>query len=223
MRSARDSYDTDSCEMRNIRSRSWNNALTQYDVMIVCRKLQGIGVSLSTNVGLDKSWDCLRKHYFNAGECRVEFRTQHTGRAARTSIRRPHGSSTAAQYVGRGGDYNLYRPKDAGGARPCRICQHHPLRPQDYLGILCLSRPSFYFAPPENLFAFNLSRNRCLVSVTNPHLRLQTSTGWRSRYLRVCFGAASATSRSPSVSVLAMLLEVCDNDHWSDRFSKNHH
>ena len=126
MRSVGDSYDTDSCEMRNFRSRSCNNALTLYDVLIVCPELQGIGVSLRTNVGFDKCWDCLRKHYFNAGECRVEFQTQNTGRAARTSIRRSHGSSTAGQYVGRGGDYNLYRPKDAGGARPCRICQHHP-------------------------------------------------------------------------------------------------
>jgi len=59
MRSVRDSYDTDSCEMMNIRPRSWKNALTQHDVMIVCPKLQGIGIPLRTNVGSGKCWDCL--------------------------------------------------------------------------------------------------------------------------------------------------------------------
>ena len=139
------------------------------------------------------------------------------GRAARTSIRRPHGSSIAGQYVDRGGDYNLYRPKDAGGARPCRICQHHPPRPRDYLGTLCLSRPGFCFGPPKYFLAFNSFRTSCLVSVSNRHIRLQTSTGWRSRCLQACFGAASATSRLPNVSVFAMLLQFCDKDHRADR------
>ena len=69
----------------------------------------------------------------------------------------------------------MYRPKDAGGARPCRICQHHPPQPRDYLGTLCLSRPGFFSMPPKYLFTFNLSRTSCLVSVTNSHLRLQTT------------------------------------------------
>jgi len=96
-------------------------------------------------------------------------------------------------------------------------------QPRDYLDTLCLSRPGFFFTPPKCFFAFNLSRTSCLVSVTNHHLRLQISPGWRSRYLRVCFGAASATSRLPNVSVFAVLLQLCDNDYWTDRFSKNHH
>ena len=114
--------------MINIISRSWNNALTRYDVMIVCPKLQGIGV------GLDKCWDCLESAVFMLGnsETNLERNIRVEQRAPQyvesTALRKQ-----ASMLVGVGTTICTGRRMQVG--RPCRICQHHPPRPRDYLGM----------------------------------------------------------------------------------------